>query len=631
MNGAHEEKALGKVYDTVLLKRLWPFVRDDWRLILASLVLIPLRGLLEVTPPLFIGAALDYLVGGEARSEVSLLQPLMVPRFGFSTLGWFFLMVFGIALIGVVLECARTLSMVVLGQRTSKRVRERLFDHTQRLPMSFFDRYPVGRLVTRLTNDLENLAEMFSAGIVALIADVFVMVFFAWLLFRIDSRLALASIAIMPFLAVAAVIFRYKVRDAFRAVRIKIAALNSHLQETISGMKVVQLFAREQRNLRDFEKLNASHRDSWFLSIKYDALLFSSVDLATILTRALIFWYGAKLMGVGAVTLGTIYVFIDYMSRFFRPLMDLSAKYSVMQSSMASAERVFQLFDTAPEPEEISLQGASRFPRADDERPGEVVFENVTFGYSAGSDAGDSSSVEERREDRPVLRNVSFRVAPGERVALVGHTGSGKTTTLKLLSRLYELEEGSIRVGGVDIRDMSREELRAKMSFVLQDVFLFDGDLRHNLRLGNEKISERDLEEAVHATHVDTLVEKLPRGWDQPVSERGVNFSTGERQLLSFARALARKPQILLLDEATSSVDTETEALVQDALHRLMEGKTSIVVAHRLSTIKDVDRIYVLHHGELCEEGSHDELIAQGGLYWRLYQLQYAQQETDAA
>ncbi len=620
MNVHAEEEALGKVYDARLIARLWPYVRPYWYLVAFSLVLIPVRAVFEVVPPLLIGAALNLLTTGEATIEVAALEPLIEPRFGLSMLGWLFGLVIAVAVLQLILESVRTLSMVLLGQRTAMDLRRTLFGHVQRLPMSFFDRYPVGRLVTRLTNDLENLAEMFSGGIVALIADLFVMVFFAIMLFRIDARLALVALAVMPFMAVAAVIFRYKVREAFREVRVKIAGLNAHLQETISGIKVVQLFAREKRNLEEFSELNASHRDSWFRSIQYDALLFSSVDLAGNLTRALIFWYGAKLLGLGEISIGTIYVFVEYMGRLFRPLLDLSARYSVMQSSMASAERIFELLDTVPEPEDARAEAAAALARTAGtteearERSGvEVVFDGVTFSYGAET----------------ILHDLSFRVAPGERVALVGATGSGKTTTLKLLARLYELQEGSIRIDGVDIREMSREELRSKIAYVLQDVFLFDGDLRYNLSLGAE-IPAEVLDEAIRASHVDDLLERLPGGLDEPVAERGSNFSTGERQLLSFARALARRPELLLLDEATSSVDTETEALIQDALHALMEGNTSIVVAHRLSTIKDVDRIYVMHHGSLKEQGTHDELLEMKGLYWRLYQLQFAQQEEVA-
>jgi ABC-type multidrug transport system fused ATPase/permease subunit len=477
--------------------------------------------------------------------------------------------------------------MASMGQGAMRHLRRALFDHVQRLPMRFFDRYPVGRLVTRLTNDVENLSEMFTAGAVALVADLFLMVFFAAALFWIHPRLAAVSMLVVPVLAVAALIFRYKVRQAFREVRVKIARINAHLNETISGMKVVQLFAREARNFRDFERQNASHRDSWFRSIRYDALLFSSTDLATNLTMALILWYGAALIGAGRADLGLLFLFVDWMRRFFRPLMDLSAKYSIMQSSMSSCERIFQLLDIAAEVPDRS--GAVSGPVR-----GEVTFENVTFAYA----------------EEPVLRDVSFRVAPGERVALVGHTGAGKTTVLKLLARLYELQEGSIRVDGVDIRDLPRAELRRHISFVLQDVFLFNADLRYNVALGREDLSDADLDLAARTTHADRLVGRLPSGWSQEVGERGVNFSTGE---------------------ATANVDTETEALIQDALHQLMEGKTSIVVAHRLSTIQDVDRIYVMHHGEMRESGTHEELLAARGLYWRLYQLQYAAQEQSAA
>ena len=666
------ERDLGKVYDSELIGRLWPFMRPYGGWIGFNFALIPLRAALELMPALIVGAALNYLTEGATTTEVGWMAPFVAPRLGIGPLAWMFGLVFVVSIVTLIVDWLRAFSMISLGQRTIRDVRRTLFDHVQRLPMRFFDRYPVGRLVTRLTNDLENLAEMFSAGVIAMVADLFVMVVILAMLFSIDARLALAALALVPFLGIAAAIFRYKVREAYREVRVKIARLNAQLQETISGMKVVQLFARERRNQADFERENASHRDSWLRSIRYDALLFSTVDLATNLTRALIFWYGAQLIGAGDITLGTMYVFTDYMVRFFRPLMDLSAKYSVMQSSMASAERVFQLLDEEREPEgraeavvedaaageapagvgasagsvgagasaaaaatadvaasaHTGCAGAPAGFRGDARREAattgetkvaaepdgcEVEFDGVTFAYGAET----------------VLRDVSFRVGAGERVAIVGHTGSGKTTTLKLLARLYELQEGSIRVDGTDIRDLPKPELRRRMAFVLQDVFLFDGDLRYNIVLGRD-VADDVVDAAARATHVDALVERLPKGWRHKVSERGVNFSTGQRQLLSFARALAREPQLLLLDEATANVDTETEALIQDALRSLMEGKTSIVVAHRLSTIKDVDRIYVFHHGAICERGTHEELLERRGVYWRLYQLQYAQQETAA-
>jgi len=607
-SGFHEEEALGKVYDVELIRRLWPYLSPHRGLIALSLLLIPVRIVFEVIPAPLIGTGLNHLMGGGAQSEsMQRLAFLADPPAGFSLIPWLALLLFGVMVMGGAIEIVRMLAMTVMGQRALRHLREDLFDQVQRLPLRFFDHYPVGRLVTRLGNDIESVGEMFSAGLVAMIADVFLMLTFASLLLWLDLRMGLVAMAVVPVLAIAAAIFRWKVRAAYREVRVKIARINAHLQETISGMKIVQLFAREQRNLDDFSLVNKEHRAAWFKSIRYDSLLSASIELAISLTIALIFWYGAKWMELGVVDWAVFFVFIDYMRRFFRPLQDLSAKYSVMQSSMASLERIFQLVDVEAEvaeparPEPLELQG-------------EVVFEDVTFGYG----------------EEPVLRNVSFRVAPGERVAFVGATGAGKTTLLKLLERLYEPDSGVIRIDGVDIRAIPRSELRRHLAFVLQDVFLFTGDVAYNIGLGRPDVSDDVIRAAARAAHVDEIVRRLPDGYGQAVHERGVNFSLGERQLLSFARALAQGAQILLLDEATSSVDTETEVLIQDALHHLLEGKTSIVVAHRLSTIQDVNRIYVLHHGRIHESGTHAELLAARGLYWRLYQLQYASQERAA-
>ena len=605
----HEEEALGKVYDAQLIRRLWPYLSPHRLLIALSVLLIPVRSLFEIIPAPLIGIGLNHLTGVESSSEsLERLAFLADPPGAFPLIPWIALVLFIVMVLGGAVEIARMLAMSVMGQRALRHLRNVLFDHVQRLPLRFFDHYPVGRLVTRLGNDIESVGEMFSAGLVAMIADIFLMLVFAGLLFSLDPWLGLVAMAVVPVLAIAALIFRWKVREAYREVRVRIARINAQLQETISGMKIVQLFARERRNLEDFSGVNKEHRDAWFKSIHYDALLSASIELAVTLTTALILWYGASLIHQGGVKLGLLFVFVDYMRRFFRPLQDLSAKYSVMQSSMASLERVFQLLDVSTEA-----------PDAQRAQPlevrGEVCFENVSFAYG----------------DEPVLRNVSFRVAPGERVAFVGHTGAGKTTILKLLERLYEPQRGSIRIDGVDLREIPRAELRRHLAFVLQDVFLFTGDVAYNVGLGREEISEPEIRDAARAAHVDAIVSRLPDGYGQQVGERGVNFSVGERQLLSFARALAQKPQILLLDEATSSVDTETEVLIRDALRQLLEGKTSIVVAHRLSTIQDVDRIYVLHHGEIRESGTHEELLAARGLYWRLYQLQYAPQERPAA
>ncbi|MEX2207519.1 MAG: ABC transporter ATP-binding protein [Myxococcota bacterium] len=605
----HEEDLLGKVVDTQLMRRLWPYLRPHWRLMAVAIALIPLRVLLEMIPASLFGSALNHLAGIDKFPGLQSLAFLAVPPAGFTEIPWLALVFLLVAAAGALVDFARSIAMAVMGQRAMLQLRNRLFDHTQALPLRFFDRYPVGRLVTRLGNDVENLSEMFSAGLIALVADLVMMAAFAGVLFWLNWRLAIIAMIVVPAMAGAAIVFRWKVRDAFRVVRVKIARINAQLQETITGMRVVQLFAREKRNLDEFMATNREHRDAWFYSIQYESLLSATITLAGNLTTAFILWYGARLLDIGSVAPGDLLLFVDWMRRFYRPLQDLSAKYSVMQSSMASLERVFQLLDNPAERNEpVSAAG----PR---EIRGEIVFENVSFAYEA----------------QPILKNLSFRVAPGERVALVGHTGAGKTTVLKLLARMYEPQSGRILIDGADIREIPRAELRGHIAFVLQDVFLFTGDLAYNVGLGRAGVSQADIESAARTVHLEEFVARLPRGYAQPVHERGQNFSVGERQLLSFARALAQKPEILLLDEATSSVDTETEALIQDALHKLMTGKTSIVVAHRLSTIQDVDRIYVLHHGELRESGRHDELLAQRGLYWRLYQLQYAVQERSAA
>jgi len=607
--GFHDEELMGKVYDSVLMRRLWPFLRPHWRFVAAAVALIPVRVVLEMIPGSLFGAALNHLAGVDRFPGVTLFQPLSVPPEGVSPIVWLALVFLGVAALGASVDFARGVSMAIMGQRAMLTLRRDLFGHVQRLPLRFFDRYPVGRLVTRLGNDIESASEMFSAGLIALIADLVMMVAFAVVLFWLNWKLAACAMAVVPVMAGAAIVFRWKVRDAFRVVRLKIARINAHLQETITGMRVVQLFAREERNFAEFMRTNGEHRDAWFTSINYESLLTGTIGLAGNLTTAFILWYGAKLMGYGSVAPGDLLLFVDWMRRFYRPLQDLSAKYSVMQSSMASLERVFQLLDVAPEPAESPRAGGPRAIR------GEIAFENVSFAY----------------ESQPVLQNLSFTVAPGQRVALVGHTGAGKTTVLKLLARMYEPQAGRILIDGVDVRQIPRAELRRHIAFVLQDVFLFTGDLAYNVSLGRADISQSEIEAAMRTAHLEQFVARLPLGYAQPVHERGANFSVGERQLLSFARALAQKPEILLLDEATSSVDTTTEALIQDALHALMRNKTSMVVAHRLSTIEDVDRILVLHHGELRESGTHQQLLAQRGLYWRLYQLQYAVQERSAA
>jgi ABC-type multidrug transport system fused ATPase/permease subunit len=450
---------------------------------------------------------------------------------------------------------------------------------------------------------------------------------FALVLFLVDPRLALFSFLVVPVLAVIAVIFRFKVRQAYRLVRVRIARINAYIQENVTGMKEVQLFTREARNFRAFENMNADHRDAWRQSIRYDAALFSVVELAQNLTVAIIIW---KATGVASV--GTIYLFFDLLRRFFMPLRDLSAKYSVMQSSMASAERIFQLLDTEPAVQDAP--GAIPLSRsAVPDRRGRVEFENVWFSYAGdqGQQTEQTQTEQTQTEQTDwVLRDVSFRVEPGEKVALVGPTGAGKTTVLKLLSRLYEPARGRILLDGVDLRQLTQHHLRRRVAMVLQDVFLFSGSIAENVALDRPDIDPAAVERVGRAVQAHRFVETLPEGYHTQVRERGSNFSTGQRQLLSFARALAHGADVLVLDEATSSIDTETEALIQQGIRALLEGSTALVVAHRLSTIRDVDRIYVLDKGKIVERGVHEELLALGGLYERLYRLQYQTQETRA-
>jgi len=643
LDAMHEEEELGKAYDARLMARLWHYVWPyRWQVLLTLALVFPIF-LMEIAPAWIIKTGLDRVIlpeteavqeGRAAESSLDALAgtqatPWLAWLHGLgdavagvleapgwiSPLLWLGLLYALAVLLGSALWFTSMYVMSYTGQSAMKDLRRDVFDHIQKLHLGFFDRYPVGRLVTRATNDVENIAEMFSSGIVTLVTDLLKMAGFALVLFLVDARLALFSFLVVPVLAVVAVIFRFKVRQAYRLVRVRIARINAYIQENVTGMKEVQLFTREERNFRAFESMNADHRDAWRQSIRYDSALFSVVELAQNLTVAIIIW---KATGVASV--GTIYLFFDLLRRFFMPLRDLSAKYSVMQSSMASAERIFQLLDTEPAVQD--LPGAIPLSRsAAAGRRGRVEFENVWFAY-AGERGGQTGQTDW------VLRDVSFQVEVGEKVALVGPTGAGKTTILKLLSRLYEPTRGRILLDGVDLRRLTQQHLRRRVAMVLQDVFLFSGSIAENVALDRPDIDRAAVELVGRAVQAQRFVEALPEGYDTQVRERGSNFSTGQRQLLSFARALAHGADVLVLDEATSSIDTETEALIQKGIRALLEGSTALVVAHRLSTIRDVDRIYVLDKGKIVESGMHEELLALGGLYERLYRLQYQTQEA---
>ncbi len=585
-----QEEILGNAYDLGLVKRLWKFIVPYRRLFLLAMLLLPLQQAFGLAQPYLMKIGIDQYI---ANRDLGGLQ-----RVG---------LLFLAALAGesVTLFFHYYLTMKV-AQRCLADLRVAVFAHVQKLPMSYFDRNPVGRLVTRTTTDIDVLQEMFSSGVTTLISDFVTVIWIIGIMLYLHVELALVSLALIPPMALAINYFRVKARRTYRQIRELIARINAYLGEAISGMAVIQLFAREEKCYREFDELNSDHRDAYHLSNLYEAALYSMVEAAGSVSVALLLWYGGGEVLHGVIGIGTLVAFKEYIHRFFVPLRDFSQKYTVMQSAMAAAERIFQLLDTP-----VLIEGPKNAVIPKPFR-GEVIFDDVWFHYKSGD---------------PVLKGVSFRVAAGERVAVVGATGSGKTTTIKLLNRFYDIEKGSIKVSGVDVRDWDLQALRQHIGVVLQDVFLFSGDIASNLRLGEQSIAMDRIQEAAQAANAESFIRRLPEGFHAQVRERGSNFSGGERQLLSLARVLVLQPEILVLDEATSSIDTETEALIQDALQKVMRNRTCLLIAHRLSTIRNADRIIVLHHGEVREIGSHAELMEKQGIYHRLYQLQYEREE----
>ncbi len=597
MADMQDDDILGKAYDARLMRRLLTYLRPyRWQVVLGIALSVTVSGM-EAVRPYFTKIAVDQNIA--QKDAHGLLM---------TTIAFFAVMV-----MRGVLQYLNTYLTQWIGQRTIFDLRMQLFEHLQHLGIQFFDRNPIGRLITRVTNDIEVLNEMFSSGIVMVFSDVFTIIGILYFMFSMNWQLALISLAVLPLLFYGTFLFRKKAREAYRDVRIQIARINAFMQEHITGMTVDQVFNREEKAFGKFRGINGLHRDANIRSIFYYALFYPGVDLIGAIAVGLIIWYAGREALGGAVTIGTVMAFLQFNEMFWRPIRDLSDKYNIMQTAMASSERVFRLLD-------------ERVRVADAENPvslgtvrGAIEFRNVWFAYNTPPDG---------REPEWVLKNVSFVIRPGETAAFVGHTGAGKTTIISLLGRFSDIQRGEILIDGVNIRNVRQAELRKHISVVLQDVFLFSGDIRSNIGLGDETIADERIRAAARVVGANRFIEQFPGAYAEPVKERGATLSVGQKQLISFARALAFHPQILVLDEATSSVDTETEILIQKAIKKLLQGRTSIVIAHRLSTIQSANTIIVMHKGEIREMGTHQELLALGGIYRRLYQLQYKEQET---
>ncbi len=605
MSNIHEEEALGKAYDSRLMRRLLAYMKPyRWSVALA-LGLVAVVTPLELAPPLFFIYAIDHYFVPAMNHAIS-------ESAAWGGIGWLSLIFLVVLAADFFAQYLQIRIMQRVGQKTMYDMRTEIFAHLQKLPMSYFDRNPVGRLVTRVTTDVDALNDLFAAGVVTMINDFFLLVALAAWLLILDWRLGLATLAILPGILVVTLIFRKYVRDANRRIRTAIARINAFLQEYIAGMSVVQLFNREQKAMKEFEKRNKENMLAWRDAILAYALFYPTVEFLSFSTIALIYWTGGLRVLYGGLTLGILTGFTMWAQRFFRPIQDLSEKFNILQSAMAASERIFKLLD-----EPVTIQSSPEAASLENPR-GEVEFRNVWFSYKLSG---------EPSEDDWVLRDVSFRMSPGQTFAIVGHTGAGKTTLISLLLRFYDVQKGQILLDGKDIRALNLQDLRRHFGIVLQDPFLFTGTIETNIRLGTPGIERKDVEHALHEVGLAEFIQSLPDGADTAVNERGSTLSVGQRQLINFARALAHNPRFLILDEATSSVDTKTELLIREALDRLLTGRTALVIAHRLSTIQHADRILVFHKGKLREQGAHQELLVQRGIYYRLYQLQYKEQE----
>lgn len=589
-----EDEILGKAYDGRLVRRLMPYLRPYLKPLLVAMVFLLGNGLLDLTGPFLTKIAVDRYIDTRHPAGLELI-----------------LIIYLAALVtGFVLRYAMNYLMQYAGQHVMFDLRNQIFGHLQRLPLSFFDQNPVGRLMTRMTSDVDALNQLLTQGVVSMLGDLVTLTGIVVALLLLNWRLALVSLSVMPIVAIISRVFQKTMRTIYRNIRVRLSRVNGFLNENITGMVVVQVFNREPTMFQRFDALNTDYLRSNLDSILAYSIFSPVVMFIGSLSTALLVWVGGHgyISHWGpAFTLGALIAAMQYTDRAFQPIRDMAEKYNILQSAMAASERIFGLLDEVPEPPDVPQ--AVELSRVQ----GKIEFRNVTFGYNP---------------ENPVLRNVSFTINPGESVAIVGATGAGKTSLISIMSRFYDIQSGEILLDGVDIRQMRRADVRRHIGTVLQDAVLFSGTITSNIRLHNQNITDEEVRRAAMFVNADKFIEKLPDGYDHVVRERGSNFSSGQRQLIAFARAIAFDPEVLLvLDEATSSVDTETEALIQEALERLMQGRTSIIIAHRLFTIRHVDRILVLHKGELVEQGNHDQLLAQHGYYHRLYQLQYQEQE----
>jgi len=587
-----DDEILGKAYDARLMARILRYLRPYWKLLAVSFSFLLLHTATQLLGPYLTKVAIDRYV---AHQDVAGLDHIALAYLGVALLGFIFLFV-------------QTYTTEYTGQRAMHDLRMEIFAHLQKQDMAYFDRNPVGRLMTRTINDVETLNELFSTGVVGLLGDLFIVFGIAGAMLWLHWQLALVCLAAFPLILYLSRFYRRRAREVYRESRLILARLNAGLQENIAGVATIQAFGQEEKMYRRFQEINLGYRNVLLRSVRYNAVFFPIIEIFSALTIGLLLWYGGGLVVQNVVEAGVIVAFIQYIQRMYHPIRDLAEKYNIMQAAMASSERVFTLLDTAE-----TIKSPER-PQSIERVRGEIEFKSVWLSYHPGE---------------PVLKDISFRIRPGEKVALVGATGGGKTSIISALCRFYDIERGAILIDGVDIREWDKQALRRQLGLVLQDVFLFSGDIAENITLGDARVSEARMREAARRAQIAPFIERLPGGYQDEVQERGSTLSQGQRQLLSFARALAFDPRILILDEATSSVDTETELLIQAALEELLKERTALIIAHRLSTIKSADRILVVHKGEIWEQGSHEELLAQGGLYARLYDLQYRFQEAD--